>query len=227
MMQMPQFSDFADFRSPMGRLFPWNRKEEYCSPYVDGALLLLRVGAGGLMAGHGAQKLLGWFGGHGLQGTGMWMESMGLKPGKLWAAAASAGEMGGGLLMALGLGGPVGPIGVMSAMSMATAKAHWGKPIWVTEGGAELPVAYASIAGAVAMAGPGRYSLDRLLGIKLHWLVPAALAGLAGAVVAYGAMARPAQPQQSVQSQPEQPEEEQPEEAQEPTPLYEEHRAAA
>jgi uncharacterized membrane protein YphA (DoxX/SURF4 family) len=33
-------------------------------------LLLLRVVVGLIMAAHGAQKLLGWFGGYGLRGTG-------------------------------------------------------------------------------------------------------------------------------------------------------------
>jgi len=176
---------------------PWNRYQEVHSPYVDAALLLVRLGVGGLMAGHGAQKLFGWFGGHGLKGTGMWMESMGLKPGKMWALAASGGEMGGGLLMALGLGGPLGPLGITSAMTMATAKAHWGKPIWVSEGGAELPVTYITTAAAVALAGPGRYSLDHFFGIKLHWSIPAVLTMLAATTLAYG-MTReaPAQPAQ-------------------------------
>jgi len=174
---------------------PWSGDEEVHSPLIDGALLVLRVGAGGLLAGHGAQKLLGWFGGHGLRGTGQWMESMGLKPGKAWALAASGGELGGGMLTALGLGGPLGPIGVISAMTMATAKAHWGKPIWVSSGGAELPVAYMTIAGALAMAGPGRYSLDHYLGIKMHWAIPAAATALAAATVAYGALVKaPAAP---------------------------------
>ena len=182
---------------------PWNRYEDRHSAYVDGALLLMRVGAGTLLAGHGAQKLFGWFGGHGLKGTGQWMESMGLEPGPAWAGMAAAGEAGGGLLMALGLGGSIGSIGVVSAMTMAWAKAHWGKPIWVTEGGAELPLAYATTAAAVALAGPGRYSLDHFLGIKLHWSIPAALAALAGITVAYGAMTKPAPQMQQEQPQPE------------------------
>ena len=33
---------------------------------MDGALLLVRAVVGLLIAGHGAQKLFGWFGGHGL-----------------------------------------------------------------------------------------------------------------------------------------------------------------
>jgi putative oxidoreductase len=36
---------------------------------MDMALFLLRVIVGLLVAGHGAQKLLGWFGGPGLAGS--------------------------------------------------------------------------------------------------------------------------------------------------------------
>ncbi|MER5578479.1 DoxX family membrane protein, partial [Streptomyces massasporeus] len=48
----------------------------------DLGLLLLRLGAGGALAAHGAQKLFGWFGGHGIEGTGQFMESIGYVPGK-------------------------------------------------------------------------------------------------------------------------------------------------
>jgi len=34
------------------------------------AALVLRVPVGVVLAAHGAQKLLGWFGGYGLEGTG-------------------------------------------------------------------------------------------------------------------------------------------------------------
>ena len=54
---------------------------------------------------------------------------------------------------------------------MATRKAHWGKPVWVTEGGPELPVTNMSIATALMLAGPGKYSLDRALGLRLpRWI---------------------------------------------------------
>src|SRR5438552_16407426 len=104
------------------------------------ALLILRLTVGALLAGHGAQKLFGWFGGHGLQGTAKWLESMGLRPGRQWALLAGLSEFGGGVLTALGFLNPLGPLGTIGAMGMATTKAHWGKPIWLTSGRAERPV---------------------------------------------------------------------------------------
>ena len=135
------------------------------------ALLILRVIMGSLMLGHGAQKLFGWWGGYGLDGTSGWLESMGLRPGRPWAILAGGSEFGGGVLSLLGLLNPLGPLGVIGAMATAARKAHWGKPIWVTEGGPELPVTNISIATALMLAGPGRYSLDRALGIRLpRWI---------------------------------------------------------
>jgi len=47
---------------------------------MDLALLLLRLTVGVLLAGHGAQKLFGWFDGHGLRRTASWLASMGFRP---------------------------------------------------------------------------------------------------------------------------------------------------
>ncbi len=144
---------------------------------VDVALLVLRATTGSLLAGHGAQKLFGWFGGHGLKGTSGWVESLDLRPGRVWALVAGLSEFGGGALMVLGFLNPMGELGVLGSMSMATSKVHWGKPIWVTSGGAELPVTNAAIASALMLAGDGKYSLDELLGSRLpRWT---AIPGLA------------------------------------------------
>jgi putative oxidoreductase len=155
------------------------------------ALLIVRLVLGGLMAGHGAQKLFGFFGGHGVRGTAGWLESMGLRPGKPWAQAAGLAEFGGGVLTALGLFYPLGPLGIISAMSMATAKAHWGKPIWVTAGGAELPVVNSASAMALMLSGPGKLSLDRALGFRMPKLVGGLAMMGAATAVAYGISRRP------------------------------------
>jgi putative oxidoreductase len=145
----------------------------------ESAPLIVRLAQGTLMAGHGAQKLFGSFGGPGLEGTSGFMEMLGLRPGRPWAFVAGLSEFGGGVLTALGLLNPLGPLGVIAAMSMATTKAHWGKPIWVTEGGAELPVLNIAVSTALMIREPDKYSLDRVLGIRLPiWIGPLGLAGI-------------------------------------------------
>jgi putative oxidoreductase len=146
-------------------------------------LLLLRLTMGSLVAGHGAQKLFGWFEGPGWRGTATAMESMHMMPGELWGTLAGAAEFAGGSLTALGLLDPIGPVAAIGAMSMATAKAHWGKPIWAAKGGAELPVTNIAAAAAILLAGRGTLSLDALLGIKLpRWIAVPGLAIAAGTV---------------------------------------------
>jgi putative oxidoreductase len=147
----------------------WKTNLKRSDTMKDVGLLILRLTMGGLLAGHGAQKLFGSFGGYGLEGTGGWLESMGLRPGQRWARMAGLSEFGGGVLTALGLLGPVGPIATMGAMGMAAGTVHKGKPIWVTEGGAELPVMNMAAASALALAGPGKLSLDKAMGIKTPW----------------------------------------------------------
>ena len=145
----------------------------------ESAPMIVRVVQGSLMAGHGAQKLFGSFGGPGLEGTSGFMEMLGMRPGRPWAYLAGLSEFGGGVLTALGLLYPLGPIGVIGSMSMATRKAHWDKPIWVTEGGAELPVLNIAISTALMIREPDGYSLDRLLGIRLPaWVGPVGLVGI-------------------------------------------------
>src|ERR687885_1873142 len=116
------------------------RSQVDTSKFNESAPTLVRLVQGSLMAGHGAQKLFGSFGGPGLEGTSGFMEMLGLRPGRPWAYLAGLSEFGGGVLTALGLLNPLGPLGVIGSMAMASVKAHGGKPIWVTEGGAELPV---------------------------------------------------------------------------------------
>ncbi len=160
------------------------------------AALVLRAALGALLAGHGAQKAFGWFNGPGMEGTSGFMEMLGLRPGRPWATLAALSEFGGGVLTLLGLLNPLGPLGVISSMSMATTKAHWGKPIWVTEGGAELPVTNMAAALALILNGPGKYSLDRALGIRLPgWLAPLGLAGILLTVL-YAGVGAPSAPEE-------------------------------
>jgi putative oxidoreductase len=152
---------------------------------MDLGLLIARIVLGLLMAGHGAQKLFGWFGGYGLAGTSGFFENLGFKPGRLFATAASAGEVISGLLVALGLFGPIGPALMLSVMIVAAVSVHWHGVFGST--GVEVPLLYATGALTFALTGPGRFSLDALLGIGSLWTTPVVAgvlaAGAAGGIV--------------------------------------------
>ncbi|MER6158640.1 DoxX family membrane protein [Streptomyces sp. NPDC001868] len=146
----------------------------------DLGLLLLRLGAGGVLAAHGTQKLFGWFGGHGIEGTGAFMESVGYTPGKASATAAGLAETGGGALLALGLATPAAGAAAAGAMGGATA-IHAPNGFFNAEGGYEYAATLGLAAAGLAVTGPGRISLDHAFGhvFDRGWMVPAALAGTA------------------------------------------------
>ena len=132
-------------------------------------LLIGRVVLGLLMAAHGAQKLFGWFGGYGLNATGEFMVQLGFPSGRLFASTAALTEVVSGLLVALGLFGPIGPSLMLSVMIVAAITVHWQHGVFAMQNGIELPLLYATGALAIALAGPGSFSLDALLGIGSIW----------------------------------------------------------
>ncbi|MEU2335968.1 DoxX family membrane protein [Streptomyces sp. NPDC006654] len=153
-----------------------------CYDRRDVGLLLLRLGTGGVLAAHGAQKLLGWFGGGGITGTGQFMESVGYAPGKQSAVAAGLAEAGGGTLLALGLATPAAGAAAAGAMAGAAAL-HMPNGFFAQEGGYEYAASLGLTAAGLAVSGPGRLSLDHALGHVLDrgWMVPAALGVTAAA----------------------------------------------
>jgi putative oxidoreductase len=136
---------------------------------MDVGLLIARVVLGSLMAAHGSQKLFGWFGGYGLAGTGSFFETLGFRPGRLFAAAAAVTETASGVLVALGLLGPIGPALMLSVMIVAAVSAHWQNGLFAMSNGIEVPLLYAAGATALALTGPGVWSLDALLGLTSLW----------------------------------------------------------
>ncbi|MDF0531918.1 DoxX family protein [Tsukamurella sp. 8F] len=146
---------------------------------LDLGLLALRTAIGGTLAYHGAQKLFGWFGGPGLEATAQGFEAMGFTPGKESAALAGAGELAGGLLVA-GAATPLASAGVVGAM-VGAVSVHKPNGFSTQAGGYEYPAVLGATAAALALTGPGRYSVDALLGNRLNrgWQAGLALAGAA------------------------------------------------
>jgi putative oxidoreductase len=136
---------------------------------VDIALLLLRVTVGGTLAAHGAQKLFGWFGGSGLHGTAAGLEKNGYRPGLPMAFLAGLGEAGGGMLLALGLLTPLAAAAGIGVMLNAIVSVHLSKGFWNTKGGFEFPLTIATVFTAIGFSGPGRFSVDRSLGVHTSW----------------------------------------------------------
>jgi putative oxidoreductase len=154
-------------------------------------LLIIRFVIGSVMAAHGAQKLLGWFGGHGLGKTGEFFAGMGFQPGRAFAAAASLAEITSGVLVTIGFLGPIGPALMISVMIVAIATVHWHNGLFAMTNGIEVPLLYGTAAAGLALVGYGPYALDAWLGVAERWtpmitwivLVAGALGGLANLAI--------------------------------------------
>lgn len=147
------------------------------------ALLITRLVVGLGMAVHGAQKLFGWFGGYGLAGTGGFFDTMGFRPGRVFAFLAGAGEFVSGLLVAVGLLGPVGPALMILVMIVAIFSAHWKQGFLASKNGYEIPLLYAVSVLPLAFSGPGAYSADAVFGTPGTWTASSTWLLLGGAVV--------------------------------------------
>ena len=146
-------------------------------------LLLARLILGVLMVAHGGQKLFGWLGGYGIAGTAGFFEQLGFRPGRLFVLTASLSEMVSGILIALGLFGPVGPALLLSVMIVAAVSVHWKGGLFAATNGIEVPLLYATGAVVLAFTGYGLFSLDSVLGIDHIWTPALKVAALAvGAV---------------------------------------------
>ncbi len=145
---------------------------------------ILRTVVGGVMMGHGLQKLAGWFDGPGLGGTEQAMASLDLHPARHQAKLAALSETIGGGLTALGFLNPLGPAMIIGTMTVAIQKVHGKNGLWLTSGGYEYNLTLIVAAAALAADGVGPISLDGLLGTDRHGARWALAALTAGAVAA-------------------------------------------
>lgn len=149
----------------------------------DFGLLVLRLAIGGVVLAHGLIKIdwpisMGMRGMAAVRGTAGFFGSLGFWPPMFWALTSIAAEIGGSLLMILGLGGPIGPGVVFGNMLIVTIVAHWPAGFWAGGGkqmaGVEFPIPITAGALALALIGTGGWSLDAALNLSYPgWLTPA------------------------------------------------------
>ncbi len=89
-----------------------------------------------------------------------------------------------GLAFAAGFLTPLAALAIAVVMLNAIFVVHWRNGFFNGNGGIEFPLTLATVAVAVAAAGPGRFSIDRLIGWDdnisgLWWGVGVAAAALA------------------------------------------------
>jgi putative oxidoreductase len=142
-----------------------------------------RAVIGGLFIGHGTQKLFGWFGGPGLEGTEQMMGALDMRPTRPNAIAAGVSETAGGALLVAGAGTPVAASALIGTMITAIRKVHQSQGVWAAQGGWEYNAVLIAALTAIIDAGPGRLSVDALVG-REEWGPAWAVGGLGVGVAA-------------------------------------------
>lgn len=133
----------------------------------DKIVLLVRVFLGVTLAIHGYWK---FFKGGKIAGTAGWFDSMGMKPnGTIHAYLAASTELGCGALMVVGLLTPFAAAGYVSLMIVAAWTVHRANGYRSGVDGWEYNSVLAVFAIYLASTGPGKYSLDWLLGVNVSF----------------------------------------------------------
>lgn len=162
---------------------------------VDLALFVLRCAVGAVMLAHGLNHI---YGGGKIEGTARWFESLGMRPGIVHAWLASITEVAGGVLLVLGLLTPFGGAAVVGVMLVAWITNHRTNGFFIFRPGEGWEyVMTLTVAGlALAVVGPGSWSLDEVLDLRddlvgTTGLLVAVLAGAGGAATLLATAWRP------------------------------------
>jgi len=158
---------------------------------VDLGMLVVRLALGPMLFIHGLNKVAG---AGGIGGTVRWFEGLGLRPAWLHARLAAATELGAGVLVSVGLLTGLGASAFVGLMAVAALTDHRGKGYFVFKGGYEYTLLIAMVAVGLAAVGPGDWSLDHALGLRLSggvWAGVALVVGVAAAGALLGSSYRP------------------------------------
>ena len=144
---------------------------------IDWAMMVLRGVAGVVLLAHGIKHAKG------RAKTATWFGSIGFRSPDLQWFASTATEVGVGVLLIIGFGTSFGAAGLVAVMVVAFWTVHRAAGFWVTarpDEGWEYVLVLGSVGLAIAIAGPGPFSIDAVLGID------DVLNGWAGAAVVGG-----------------------------------------
>ena len=126
--------------------------------FKDVCITISRILVGIVLIAHGWQKYDSWT----IDGTAQSFESMSVPWPNASAQIATYFELAAGVLLILGLlVRVVGPL-LFIQMAFAFGFAHWGKGVFVADGGWELVGVLGAAGLALAASGSGRFSLDYL-----------------------------------------------------------------
>jgi putative oxidoreductase len=137
---------------------------------VDLALLVIRLALGTVFIAHGSAKLfpsLWGIEGGGIEKFATSLSGMGVPLPDVMAYVVAAWELGGGILLVLGLATRIAALGILGTMFVAFVKVHMSQGFFLPPVGKSLGFEYVMVLGATALAlviaGAGQFALDPMV----------------------------------------------------------------